>query len=353
MLASRVPTPLPPGARIGDLPRAQGSIQLSRAPVLAEDQDAFLKSPAASRYGGFEDAADLLLRKSQAADDWPSDKSIGAAGQRWLPSNDRALDYDRLGARLEPDTIYNLDKPEKSAAAALDKSDAADAEFYRLGAAAAAAAAASGGAQSYADRDPDSAPPAGAYDSAGFGAAAADWAPGSQRQRQRIKQLAAVAAAAASAPSSSSSRYSLSSSAAEPWRPRTAAADIGDLDLPSASSRRKPWRKSSEATKAPPPTVKPPTRRPSAPSTKPRRAPPPPPPRQAGAPQSQAELAELMENYRQSRTAVVALALGLGLSLVAVLFLTCRIRQLRARFRRGGKALTSDEADYLINGMYL
>uniref|UniRef100_A0A1I8IF78 Uncharacterized protein n=1 Tax=Macrostomum lignano TaxID=282301 RepID=A0A1I8IF78_9PLAT len=295
---------------MSDLPRAQGSLQLSRAPVLAEDQlpngpDSFLKNPAASRYG-LDDAtaAELLLRKS--ADDWgSSDKTR----QRWLPASDRSLDYDQLANRLEPETIYNL----------------ADADYYRLGAAA------------YADRDPDSAPPVSAYDAApGY----ADWSSAeSQRRRQRLKQLAASAAAATAA-------------ADPPWRPRSSgrAAEIGELDLPSG--RRAKQRARPAATEAP-------LRDSSRKSTPSKPQPPKPSKPQKPRPlvgltgQSQAELAELMENYRQSRTAVVALALGLGLSLVAVLFLTCRIRQLRARFRRGGKALTSDEADYLINGMYL
>uniref|UniRef100_A0A1I8IIM5 MANSC domain-containing protein n=1 Tax=Macrostomum lignano TaxID=282301 RepID=A0A1I8IIM5_9PLAT len=184
-----------------------GSLQLSRAPVLAEDQlpngpDSFLKNPAASRYG-LDDAtaAELLLRKS--ADDWgSSDKT----GQRWLPASDRSLDYDQLANRLEPETIYNLDKADR-AAAALEKSDAADADYYRLGAAA------------YADRDPDSAPPVSAYDAA---PSYADWSSAeSQRRRQRLKQLAASAAAATAA-------------ADPPWRPRSSgrAAEIGELDLP-------------------------------------------------------------------------------------------------------------------------
>uniref|UniRef100_A0A1I8IPM8 MANSC domain-containing protein n=1 Tax=Macrostomum lignano TaxID=282301 RepID=A0A1I8IPM8_9PLAT len=184
-----------------------GSDELSRAPVLAEDQlpngpDSFLKNPAASRYG-LDDAtaAELLLRKS--ADDWgSSDKTR----QRWLPASDRSLDYDQLANRLEPETIYNLDKADK-AAAALEKSDAADADYYRLGAAA------------YADRDPDSAPPVSAYDAApGY----TDWSSAeSQRRRQRLKQLAASAAAATAA-------------ADPPWRPRSSgrAAEIGELDLP-------------------------------------------------------------------------------------------------------------------------
>ena len=49
---------------------------------------------------------------------------------------------------------------------------------------------------------------------------------------------------------------------------------------------------------------------------------------------------------------IVALALGLGICLMLLIFVGCRLRTVKQRIRRG-KSLHSNEADYLINGMYL
>ena len=49
---------------------------------------------------------------------------------------------------------------------------------------------------------------------------------------------------------------------------------------------------------------------------------------------------------------IVALALGLGICLMLLIFVGCRLRTVKRRIRRG-KSLHSNEADYLINGMYL
>ncbi|XP_076099284.1 uncharacterized protein LOC143068836 isoform X4 [Mytilus galloprovincialis] len=49
---------------------------------------------------------------------------------------------------------------------------------------------------------------------------------------------------------------------------------------------------------------------------------------------------------------IVALALGLGICLMLLIFVGCRLRTVKRKIRRG-KSLHSNEADYLINGMYL
>ena len=49
---------------------------------------------------------------------------------------------------------------------------------------------------------------------------------------------------------------------------------------------------------------------------------------------------------------IVALALGLGITLMLLIFVGCRLRTVKRRIRKG-RALHSNEADYLINGMYL
>lgn len=53
-----------------------------------------------------------------------------------------------------------------------------------------------------------------------------------------------------------------------------------------------------------------------------------------------------------SQGPIVALALGLGICLMLLIFVGCRLRTVKRRIRRG-KSLHSNEADYLINGMYL
>ncbi|XP_074653789.1 uncharacterized protein LOC141907949 [Tubulanus polymorphus] len=53
-----------------------------------------------------------------------------------------------------------------------------------------------------------------------------------------------------------------------------------------------------------------------------------------------------------SRTAVIALSLGLAIMALLLLIVGCRLRTVKRRLRRG-RPLNSNEADYLINGMYL
>ncbi|XP_060079598.1 uncharacterized protein LOC132558990 [Ylistrum balloti] len=49
---------------------------------------------------------------------------------------------------------------------------------------------------------------------------------------------------------------------------------------------------------------------------------------------------------------IVALALGLGVTMMLLIYVGCRLRNVKRRIRKG-RALHSNEADYLINGMYL
>lgn len=49
---------------------------------------------------------------------------------------------------------------------------------------------------------------------------------------------------------------------------------------------------------------------------------------------------------------IVALSLGLAITLLLLIFVGCRLRNVKRRLRKG-RALHSNEADYLINGMYL
>lgn len=53
-----------------------------------------------------------------------------------------------------------------------------------------------------------------------------------------------------------------------------------------------------------------------------------------------------------NRGAVVALSLGLVITFMLLLFVGCRLRNVRKRIRHG-RPMSSNEADYLINGMYL
>lgn len=53
-----------------------------------------------------------------------------------------------------------------------------------------------------------------------------------------------------------------------------------------------------------------------------------------------------------SQGPVVALSLGLAITLLMLIFVGCRLRTVKRRLRKG-RALHSNEADYLINGMYL
>lgn len=49
---------------------------------------------------------------------------------------------------------------------------------------------------------------------------------------------------------------------------------------------------------------------------------------------------------------IIALSLGLAFTLILLFFVACRLRTVRHRLRKG-RPLHSNEADYLINGMYL
>ncbi len=53
-----------------------------------------------------------------------------------------------------------------------------------------------------------------------------------------------------------------------------------------------------------------------------------------------------------NKTAVVVLAMGLAITALLLIFVGCRLRTVKRRIRRG-RPLNSNEADYLINGMYL
>lgn len=55
----------------------------------------------------------------------------------------------------------------------------------------------------------------------------------------------------------------------------------------------------------------------------------------------------------QSNTgAIVALSLGLIITFMLLVFVGCRLRNIRKRLKHG-RPMNSNEADYLINGMYL
>ena len=49
---------------------------------------------------------------------------------------------------------------------------------------------------------------------------------------------------------------------------------------------------------------------------------------------------------------IIALALGLAFTMVLLCIVGCRLRNVRTRLRKG-RPLSQNEADYLINGMYL
>ena len=67
--------------------------------------------------------------------------------------------------------------------------------------------------------------------------------------------------------------------------------------------------------------------------------------------QEQSDSSHLAANF-SSRGAVIALGLGLSVTALLLLFVGCRLRTVKTRLRRG-RPLTTGEADYLINGMYL
>lgn len=60
-----------------------------------------------------------------------------------------------------------------------------------------------------------------------------------------------------------------------------------------------------------------------------------------------------VESYTDSSQGpIVALSLGLAITMLMLIFVGCRLRTVKRRLRKG-RALHSNEADYLINGMYL
>ena len=59
-----------------------------------------------------------------------------------------------------------------------------------------------------------------------------------------------------------------------------------------------------------------------------------------------------LQNIRFNQTAVLVLALGLSITALLLIFAGCRLRTVKRRLRKG-RPLNSNEADYLINGMYL
>jgi hypothetical protein len=60
-----------------------------------------------------------------------------------------------------------------------------------------------------------------------------------------------------------------------------------------------------------------------------------------------------VESYTDSfQGPIVALALGLAITLMLLIIVGCRLRTVKRRLRKG-RQLHSNEADYLINGMYL
>lgn len=50
--------------------------------------------------------------------------------------------------------------------------------------------------------------------------------------------------------------------------------------------------------------------------------------------------------------AVVMLGLGMAILALCLLYLSCRLRKVRRRLRRG-KVLDTEEGEFLVNGMYL
>lgn len=53
-----------------------------------------------------------------------------------------------------------------------------------------------------------------------------------------------------------------------------------------------------------------------------------------------------------NKGAVIALALGISITVILLIFAGCRFRRIHKRARKG-RSLNSNDADYLINGMYL
>ncbi|CAH1792595.1 unnamed protein product, partial [Owenia fusiformis] len=62
--------------------------------------------------------------------------------------------------------------------------------------------------------------------------------------------------------------------------------------------------------------------------------------------------ADIYEQISESKGAVIALSLGLCITVLLLFYVGCRLRRVQSRLRRG-KPMNSNEADYLINGMYL
>ena len=73
----------------------------------------------------------------------------------------------------------------------------------------------------------------------------------------------------------------------------------------------------------------------------------------ANLPVEEEEIAETVEiNKFSNKTAVIVLAMGLGITAILLMFVGCRLRNVKRRLRKG-RPMNSNEADYLINGMYL
>lgn len=72
----------------------------------------------------------------------------------------------------------------------------------------------------------------------------------------------------------------------------------------------------------------------------------------AAAMENSAAIENSKRTARFNQTAVVILAVGLSLTALLLIFAGCRLRTVKRRIRRG-RPLNSNEADFLINGMYL
>ena len=73
----------------------------------------------------------------------------------------------------------------------------------------------------------------------------------------------------------------------------------------------------------------------------------------AGLGIEESAIEETMESNKFSnQTAVIVLAMGLGITAILLIFVGCRLRNVKRRLRKG-RPMNSNEADYLINGMYL
>lgn len=72
----------------------------------------------------------------------------------------------------------------------------------------------------------------------------------------------------------------------------------------------------------------------------------------AGVEIKQEKIEQSFWKMEKNHGAIVALVLGIVLMTVLLVLAGCRLRHFRKRYRKG-RHLNSNEADYLINGMYL